>query len=1709
MLKNYFALLCILFSGYTFSQGDNCSTASALPVNIGCSFTSGTSLGATQSFAGCAGNADDDVWYSFVATLTSHSITLTSSVGYDGVFEVFSGSCGSLSSIVCVDNFNIGITESTMLTGLTPGNTYYIRVYDYFAGSGSNTFNICVSSPPAAPANDICTNATSVTVNSGCSYINSTSYGATQSMAGCSGTSDDDVWFKFTANNYTQTIQVAGSANFDAVLQVLAGACGAQTSLYCIDNTFSGGTESVVAVGLTPGTVYFIRVHDYYSTGGGTFSVCVSGNPISLGSQPNDNPCSATLLPPVTSNCNYLQFSNVGATSTPTTLVSAPASCAGGGSPFMGGYNVSTADVWFQITVPASGNIYITPQPNLGSGFISDGVMALYSGPNCSALTQISCSDDYTLYPGGGNDLLPYIAATGLPANSIVYLRYWGFSTSTGSFGICVQSPTNDNCSNALNICDLNGYSGSTSAAYSADRPCNMHGNNETLAGVDQPNGTNTGGIFGQGGPWGVGSPSIDVNINNNSWIRFTAALPNASFKINIANCWVGSYPSGGIQMQIFSALSACCNFTPVSDFKEGSSTFTINANGLTVGANYYLMIDGFAGDICNYTITALSGVSFPNIAATATAICPGTNVTLTGPASASSYTWLPSGLNTNTISVSPGSNITYTLIAGGVCGYKQTLTRPIIVNPLPNVLINSGNPLSICNTQTINLTASGASTYTWNTGSNAASISVSPSGNTNYTVTGTSAQGCVNSTVTTLTVNALPNTTIAASSNTICSGSTATLTASGASTYTWNTGPTTATLGVSPPSATIYTVTGSTPLGCTRTATVNVGVNGLPTINTTSANVCSGSTATLIASGGVSYLWSNSTNTSTNAVTPTTNTFYTVVGTGTNGCTRTATASVNLIALPNITVNSTTLCNASTATLLAGGANTYTWNNNANGPSISVTPTTTSNYTVLGTAVTGCTNVAVATITVFPRPSLNAAPTLSPSNCGGSTGSITAVNVTGVPTFTYVWTNGNNVQVGNTANLLNQPAGTYNLQVKDGNNCINNFGPYSIINPGAPSAPAALASSTSICSGAVFSLSATSPATQFNWSGPNGFSSINANTVITSSSAGTLVYSVFSTSAGCSGPATNVTVVVNSLPTPVANVASSTLCAGATINLFSSTSFSYNWSGPNGFQSAVQNPTITGAGTNASGIYSLIVSSAASCTGNTTVSVTVNGNPTITAFATNSSVCTGAPIVLNASGGNSYNWQGPNGYSASGASATIATSSTLSAGNYSVNVTNTNGCNSSTVIAINVNLLPTFSLALNSNSVCTNSPIILMAGGPGALTYSWTGPNSYNATGSTQTINPASSANAGNYSVTATNSNNCKSSGNISVFIYSLTPVTLSTSTNGTTNCTGNTINLLSNTNGNGYLWQGPNSFTSSLQNPSIQNAVLAASGVYSLTVTDANNCKNTNTLNLTVNQTPSLVNSNGGLTCVAQNIILSANFGSGANVSWFDDLSLTAPLLVNSNTFVPNFTSFGTYTFYAQGNLNGCTSSVTPIVANYYNVVSSFNTSTLTGGVPLLVNFTNTSVGLTNSSAINWTFGDGNTSNQDTPNNTFQNPGTYTVQLIVDNGLCKDTSDVIIVVNVVNVEVPEVFTPNGDLYNQAFEIKGLQYFPNNELYIYNRWGNIVYSMKGYDNKWEGIPNTSQKTGSDKLPTGTYYYLLKLNDDKQQVYKGYVQLMY
>ncbi len=305
-----------------------------------------------------------------------------------------------------------------------------------------------------------------------------------------------------------------------------------------------------------------------------------------------------------------------------------------------------------------------------------------------------------------------------------------------------------------------------------------------------------------------------------------------------------------------------------------------------------------------------------------------------------------------------------------------------------PTVSI-SGNT-TVCNGQSLNLTASGANTYTWSTSAQTTTISITPSVTTNYTVVGTNTAGCIGSTVTTIVVNATP--TITVNSGAICAGNSFTMVPSGANSYTFSNGSAVAT----PSANSSYTVTGTNTVGCVSNAVISsVTVNATPTISVNSGAICAGSSFTMVPSGANTYTYSNG----SAIATPSANSNYTVTGTSIAGCIGNAAIStVTVNATPTISVNSGAICAGSSFTMVPSGASSYTFQ----GGGAVKNPTATTSYTVAGTNTAGCiSNIATSNVTVNALPTVTATSN-SNSLCVGQTANLTASGAA-----TYSWNTG------------------------------------------------------------------------------------------------------------------------------------------------------------------------------------------------------------------------------------------------------------------------------------------------------------------------------------------------------------------------------------------------------------------------------------------------------------------------------------------------------------------------------------------------------------------------------------------------------------------------------------------------------------------------------------------------------------------------------
>lgn len=420
----------------TAPANDDCTNATILTVNGLCSFTSGTVDQATQSIApvSCNGFTSPvayDVWYKYIATPNGEKITVKGSSGFDAVI-VLMDTCGG-SVLDCANATTTGGSEILTTSGLTAGNTYFIRVYNYGPNTATTPdFDICVALPNPPPVNDDCITAETLTVDSLCNPITGSVLGATQSSAPdtCGNFTSPaafDVWYTFVAIDTISVITVQGSLSFDAVVSLRDSCSGAV--IKCSDHTLSGGVETIRDSSLIIGHTYYIRVYAYGSSVPSTpdFDICVS----LPAPPPAYDDCSGAMLMAIDSTCNYMNGSVEGATQS-----SLPDSC--------GSFASQTAyDVWYMF-VADSNDVEIKVKGS--SSF--DAVVVLKDSCNGST---IACAD---LTVTGGTET---IAATGLTSGQTYYVRVYSYGSDlpgTSDFQICIAlpppPPANDDCSGAI-----------------------------------------------------------------------------------------------------------------------------------------------------------------------------------------------------------------------------------------------------------------------------------------------------------------------------------------------------------------------------------------------------------------------------------------------------------------------------------------------------------------------------------------------------------------------------------------------------------------------------------------------------------------------------------------------------------------------------------------------------------------------------------------------------------------------------------------------------------------------------------------------------------------------------------------------------------------------------------------------------------------------------------------------------------------------------------------------------------------------------------------------------------------------------------------------------------------------------------------------------------------------------------------------------------
>ncbi|MCW3126626.1 MAG: hypothetical protein JWO03_2284 [Bacteroidetes bacterium] len=475
----------------------------------------------------------------------------------------------------------------------------------------------------------------------------------------------------------------------------------------------------------------------------------------------------------------------------------------------------------------------------------------------------------------------------------------------------------------------------------------------------------------------------------------------------------------------------------------------------------------------------------------------------------------------------------------------------------------------------------------------------------------------------------------------TFCAGVGTTLTASAGVSYAWNTTATTQAITAS--AGGTYTVTVTSDMGCTATASKAVNANAVPNAVITASGAmtfCAPGSVTLTASGGGTYLWS--TGASTAAITASSSNTYIVTVTNAAGCKDTAIKVVTVNASPTATTTvsgATTFCTGGSVTLTASGGGTYLWSTGASMTAIAAT--TSGTYIVTVTNAAGCTDTSIRVVTVNAKPT----PTVnSPAICTGATATLTATGG-----GTYLWNT-----TATTTSITTSTAGTYTVTVTAANTCTATASGTVTVN----ALPTPTVNSATICSGASATLTVTGGGT-YLWSTAATTSSISTST------AGTYRVTV-TTASGCTASASG-TVTVNTAPSPTVN--SPTICAGATATLTATGGGTYLWS------TAATSASIT---TSTAGTYTVTVTAANTCTATANGVVTVRANPTLSA-SSNTPACIGTSITLlaSASGAASYtySWSGPAGFTSTSASSSVNNATTTNGGTYNVTVTDNNTC--------------------------------------------------------------------------------------------------------------------------------------------------------------------------------------------------------------------------------------------------------------------------------------------------------------------------------------------------------------------------------------------------------------------------------------------------
>ncbi|MFM7054667.1 MAG: beta strand repeat-containing protein, partial [Bacteroidota bacterium] len=881
--------------------------------------------------------------------------------------------------------------------------------------------------------------------------------------------------------------------------------------------------------------------------------------------------------------------------------------------------------------------------------------------------------------------------------------------------------------------------------------------------------------------------------------------------------------PSGGIGA-ISTALTA------------GSYTCTItDANGCTT--------------VRNITLTQPSALSATSTQGTIA--CNGGTATATvtpsGGTTPYTYAWSPSG----------GTAATSTALTAG--SYACTITDANGCTTVRNITLTQPSALSATSTQgtiacnggtaTATVTPSGGSspyTYAWSPSGGIGATSTSLTAGS-YICTVTDVNGCTivrNITLAQPSLLGASASSVPASCN-ISNGS-ATVVASGGTGpygYAWSPsgGNGSTATGLSSGN---YLVNVTDANGCTASANVIVASSSSPlasvsTISNVSCNGGSNGSVTLAVSGGVApytYAWSPSVSTTSSASGLTAGN-YSVIITGSNGCTTTINIAITQpLALSATSIQGNIACNGGTTTATvtpSGGASPYSY---AWSPSGGFAATSTAlaagSYSCTVTDANGCT--AVRNITITQPSALSATSTQGTIACNGGTTTVTVTPSGGTTPYTYIWS-----PSGGTAAISNAlTAGSYACTITDANGCttVRNF---TLTQPSALSATGT--QGTIACNGGTANATVTPSGgiSPYNYVWLPSGGTAATSTALTAGS-----YTCTITDAnGC----TTVRNITLTQPTAlsVTSTQGTIACNGGTTTATvtpngGAVPYTYAWT-PSGGSGGTSNPLSAGS-------YTCTITDANGCSviRNITLTQPILLSASASAVSATCNIPNGSASVVAAGG------TAPLSYSWSPSGGTGATASGLNAGTYTVVVTDANGCTASASAIVNSSGSPQASVSSVTNVSCNG-------GNDGSASLTVTGgvlPYGYVWSPAVSTTSNANNLAAGNYTVTVSGADGCISTVNINIAQPS---VLVATSTQGTIACNGGTTTATVTPSGG----TSPYAYAWSPSGGTAATSTALAAGGYSCTITDANGCTTVRNITLTQPSALSATSTQGTIAC------------------------------------------------------------------------------------------------------------------------------------------------------------------------------------------------------------------------------------------------------